>query len=161
MKKSIALLAVLAATALTLAALKKKKANLNAPKPVVKTENHIVPKVTKPELPKLPEDSLLSGSLLESYRVQCQVMMDGYPENMHIEILHHCEFKDSNEVMSCAEILRKDGYNVEEHLDELALVASLTIQTEAQKAFDDVVKIATFTQNHDGLYQGWILDNCH
>lgn len=157
MKKSIALLTLVAASALAIAALKKKAKPAEKPVSVP-----LKPKADfKPALPELPLESVLSGSLLESYRVQCQVMMDGYPEGMHIEIIHHLEFKDSNEVMTCAEALRKDGYNVEEKLETLNLVVSLTIPTSSQAAFDEVVKVASFTRLHDGLYQGWILDNCH
>lgn len=155
MKKRLALLTVIAASAVAYTALRNKK------KVDVKEEVEEKLVEVKPiELPQLPKDSALSSTLLESYRVQCQVMMDGYPEDMKIDLIHHIDVKDSQKVMELAQLLRANGYEVEDQIENLSLQVTETIETSAQSAFNQVVKCAEIVQKEKAMYGGWVLDNC-
>lgn len=157
MKKRIALAAVIAASALAYAAVKSAKTRkMSAQKP----EGAEPIKPVAESLPKLPEASTLSPSLLESYRVQCKVMMDGYPSDKSIDIVHHVEFKDPLKLKAFAEASRNSGQTVSEDTDRLAVTLRKTITTDAQTAYREIVKVAESALAQDGLYQGWILENC-
>ncbi len=155
MKKRLALLTVVAAGAVAYSALKNKKK-------VIKTEEkeRVVEENTTVQLPKLPEKSAISDTLLESYRVQCQVMMDGYPEEMKIDIVHHIDLSDSSKTLDLADKLRALAYEVNDQPESLSLKVIECIDTNAQQAFDAIVKIAEIADKENAIYQGWILENC-
>ncbi len=156
MKKRLALLTVIAAGAVAYTALKNKKKIIIEEDVDAQEELEVKPI----ELPSLPKKSKLSSALLESYRVQCQVMMDGYPEEMKIDLIHHIDVSDSSMALECADKLKAAGYQVEENIEHLSLHVVETIDTSAQMAFDHVVKMAELAQKEKAMYQGWILDNC-
>ncbi len=157
MKKRLALLTVLAAGAVAYNALKKQKKPIKAE--TKETEKLLeTPKV---ELPKLPDSSQLSDTVLESYRVQCQVMMDGYPDEMKIDLIHHIDVSDSAKAIDLADKLKAMGYEVDDQIESLSIKVIECIDTDAQIAFDAVVKLAEIALNEDVMYQGWILENCH
>lgn len=159
MKKRIALLTLVAASAVLAASLKKQHDNqkTQSPKP---QKAPSVPIELSPSLPSLPRQSVLSNTLLESYRVQCQVMMDGYPEGMQIDLLHHVEAPNDDSYTMLYSSLRSHGYQIDEKPDQKALVIKQTIHSSAQEAFDAVVSVASLAQTEHALYQGWIFENC-
>lgn len=156
MKKRLAILTVVAAGAVAYTALKNRN---KVVKPESKANDEVI-EVKPIELPSLPKKSTLSSALLESYRVQCQVMMDGYPEDMKIDLIHSIEVSDSSKALELADKLRAAGYDVSEQLESLSINVTETIDTSAQNAFDKVVKCAEIAHKEKAIYQGWILDNC-
>lgn len=156
MKKRLALLTVVAAGAVAYSALKNKKKVFK----VEENEKETVIETTSVQLPKLPKKTKLSDTLVESYRVQCQVMMDGYPEEMKIDLVHHIELTDSAKTLDLADKLRAAGYDVEDQLESLSLKVIECINTSAQEAFDAVIKLAEIAHTEKADYQGWILENC-
>lgn len=159
MKKRIALLTVVAASAVAVASFKKYQEKQKAQAKPLNLEP-IQGKDLSDRLPKHPETSHLSSTLLESYRVQCHVMMDAYPEDKQIDVLHHLETQDA----SSYETLRLDlihrGFNFDEKPNHHALIVKQTIQTKAQEAYDAVCEIAGIAQSLNAQYQGWIFENC-
>ena len=155
MKKRLALLTVLAAGAVAYSTLKnrKKLEKIEEKDSETAVENRSV------HVPILPKKSILSNTLLESYRVQCQVMMDGYPEEMQIDLIHHIDCSDSSNTLALADKLRTAGYDVTDQLESLSLRIVECIDTDAQKAFDAIVKIAEIAQEENVLYQSWKLEN--
>lgn len=155
MKKRLALLAVLAVGALTVAALKNQKKKIAES---VKNDDPILePQLILPELPK---ESLLSKVLLESYRVQCQVMMDGYPEDMTLDIHHRIECEDLNQRDILLSSFENLGYTKQESNQDLNILILKSITTSSQEAFDSVLEVAEFTHLKGAKYQGWIFENC-
>lgn len=155
MKKRLALLAVVAVGALTVAALKNQKKK--SAEPVKNTEPILEPQLSLPELPK---ESLLSKVLLESYRVQCQVMMDGYPEDMTLDIHHHIECEDLNQKETLLNALVEFGYTKQDTDQELNIFILKSIPTSSQEAFDSVLEVAELAHQKGAKYQGWIFENC-
>ena len=160
MKKRIALLTIMAASAVAVASFKKfQEKQKDQPKPL----NFEPTKVgdLNDRLPKQPEKSLLSSTLLESYRVQCQVMMDAYPEGKHLDVLHHLEAQDASSYEQLRTVLRGLRLLYEEKPDQNAFVVKETIQTKAQEAYDAVVEMASLAYRENAHYQGWIFENCN
>lgn len=154
MKKSFALLAVLAASAVAYNALKKASEDKKFAESK-KEKSLTLP--LEPALPTLPEASILNSTLLQSYRVQCQVMMECYPKDSKVMIKHQVEFKDLSQLLAMAQALKASS-TIEEDLSRLSIMVSLTIEANAQAAFDSVVQLAQTSLTYDGNYQGWILE---
>lgn len=155
MKKRFALLAIVALGTLTVLAIKnqKKKTQMTDFEPF--NEDKL-----KLELPELPQESSLSSVLLESYRVQCQVMMDGYPSQMNLDIHHHFECETKEQKAQLIPCLSELGYTVLPAESDLSVLISKRIPTSSQSAFNAVVEVAECAQTHAVKYQGWIFENC-
>lgn len=158
MKKRLALLSVIAAAAVAYNALKNRKSEAIENVENIEKENSVEAK--KIELPNLPQQSILSDALLESYRTQCRVMMDAFAANKEIDVIHHIEMKDTASLKAFAKVLKDAKYRVKKCDDSVSLDVTESIATDAQLAFDAVEKMASMTQKEEGLYQGWIFDNC-
>lgn len=154
MKKSIALLAVLAASAVAYNAFKKISEDK---KNAVSRQDKSVHLALEPVLPNLPQSSSLNATLLQSYRVQCQVMMECYPKGTKVIIKHQVEFKDSNQLLAMVQGLN-DVFTADEDLARLSVILHQTIDANAQAAFDSVVSIAQTSLTFEGNYQGWIIE---
>ena len=160
MKKRIALLTIMAASAVAVASFKKyQEKQKDQPKALDLEQAHV--KDLSDRLPKHPEQSVLSSTLLESYRVQCHVMMDAYPEGKHLDVLHHLEAQDSTSYEKLRSVLTRLNLRFEERPDQNAFIVKETIETKAQAAYDAVVEIASLAYRENAHYQGWIFENCY
>lgn len=111
------------------------------------------------ELPKLSGESKLDDALIQSFRVQSKVMMDAYPSNSLIDIIHTIAFIDNDQLNKYAEYLKQHDYNPVINTDDLSINLQNTIKTDAQEAFNEIIKVAESTLDYHGIYQGWVFEN--
>lgn len=129
---------------------------------VLEEEQPITPEpvVIEPVKPEVHETSTLTNTLLESYRIQCKVMMDGYPSNKKIDLIHHIEFKDPKNRNKFVDSLQIEYHEIEDSPEGLSATIRQTIPTDARVAYSEIVKLAEASEAFHGLYQGWVLVDC-
>lgn len=110
------------------------------------------------ELPELVETSNLDEALVQSFKVQSKVMMDSYPTNHLIDIIHTITFKNIEQFNKFIEIIKELDIVHVQNLDNLSINLKQTIHTEAQEAFNSIIKIAELSLDK-GNYQGWVFEN--
>lgn len=115
---------------------------------------------TEASKPEIHETNTLTNTLLESYRIQCKVMMDGYPSNKKIDLIHHIEFKDSKNRNKFVDSLQIEYHEIEDSPEGLSATIRQTIPTDARVAYSEIVKLAEASEVYHGLYQGWVLVDC-
>jgi len=113
---------------------------------------------TVQKLPELVGESKLSDALIQSFKVQSKVMMDSYPNNQSIDIKHTISFIDSDQLNKYSEYLKQQNY-IYEINDDLSINLRCTIKTDAQDAFNEIIKVAESTLEYHGIYQGWVFEN--
>jgi len=113
---------------------------------------------TVQKLPELFGDSKLNEALIQSFKVQSKVMMDNYPSDHSIDIMHTISFIDSDQLNTYSEYLKQQNYNYEIN-DDLSINLRYTIETDAQDAFNEIIKVAESTLEYHGIYQGWVFEN--
>ncbi len=110
-------------------------------------------------LPELTITSRLDDALVQNFRVQSKVMMDSYPKDHSIDIIHTVCFIDDVQLKKYAKYLNKEKSNHEKNMDDLSINLRSTIKTDAQEAFNDIIKVAESTLDYHGIYQGWVFEN--
>ncbi len=110
-------------------------------------------------LPELLAKSNLDDSLIQSYKVQSKVMMDSYPSNHSIDIVHTITFIDSENLKKFAKYLKQSNIHHEVNMDNLSINLKITIQTDVQEAFNSIIKFAEMSLDYHGIYQGWVFEN--
>jgi hypothetical protein len=110
-------------------------------------------------LPKLVGPTRLNDALVQSFKVQSKVMIDSYPRNHSIDINHTISFIDESQLIKYAKYLSKENINHEKNMDDLSINLRSTIKTDAQEAFNDIIKVAESTLDYHGIYQGWVFEN--
>ncbi len=110
-------------------------------------------------LPKLLVESKLDDSLIQSYKVQSKVMMDSYPSNQSIDIVHTITFIDTENLKKFAEYLKQSNIHHDINMDNLSINLKITIQTDVQEAFNSIIKFAELGLEYNGIYQGWVFEN--
>lgn len=113
----------------------------------------------KRELPELNGETKLSDALVQSFKVQSKVMMDSYPSDSLIDIVHTISFIDSEQLDKYADYLSQQNINYERNIDDLSINLRNTIKTDSQEAFNEIIKIAESTLDYHGIYQGWVFEN--
>jgi hypothetical protein len=111
------------------------------------------------DLPKLESISKLDDALVQSYKVQTKVMMDSYPSNQMIDIVHTITFNDKEPLDKFCEYLKKSNIEYKINGDNLSINLTNTINTDVQEAFNTIIKVAEMTVENDGVYQGWVFEN--
>lgn len=111
------------------------------------------------ELPELLVESKLDDSLIQSYKVQSKVMMDSYPSNHTINIVHTITFIDKEKLNKLAKYLKKSNVDHDINMDNLSINLKDTIQTDVQEAFNSIIKNAELSLDYQGIYQGWVFEN--
>lgn len=110
-------------------------------------------------LPKLLVESKLDDSLIQSYKVQSKVMMDSYPSNQSIDIVHTITFIDTENLKKFAKYLKQSNIHHDINMDNLSINLKITIQTDVQEAFNSIIKFAELGLEYNGIYQGWVFEN--
>lgn len=110
-------------------------------------------------LPKLNGESKLDDALIQSFKVQSKVMMDSYPSNGLIDIVHTITFIDIDQLNKYAEYLKQQNCKPVINTDNLSINLRNTIKTDAQEAFNEIIKVAESTLDFHGIYQGWVFEN--
>ena len=110
-------------------------------------------------LPKLLVESKLDDSLIQSYKVQSKVMMDSYPSNQSIDIVHTITFIDTDNLKKFTEYLKQSNIHHDINMDNLSINLKITIQTDVQEAFNSIIKFAEMSLDYHGIYQGWVFEN--
>lgn len=152
MKTFIKLITLSAAAMLAYKAYENNKKKEEV-KEVVEIETPII------ALPKLDGESKLNDALIQSFKVQSKVMMDSYPSNGLIDIVHTIAFIDINQLNKYAEYLKQQNYYPAINTDDLSINLQNTIKTDAQEAFNEIIKVAESTLDYHGIYQGWGFEN--
>ncbi|MHB8096270.1 MAG: hypothetical protein ACYDEI_01270 [Erysipelotrichaceae bacterium] len=110
-------------------------------------------------LPELLVESKLDDSLIQSYKVQSKVMMDSYPSNQIIDIIHTVTFTDTDNLKKFTKYLKQSKVNHDINMDNLSINLKSTIQTDVQEAFNSIIKFAEMSLDYHGIYQGWVFEN--
>ena len=110
-------------------------------------------------LPKLLVESKLDDSLIQSYKVQSKVMMDSYPSNQSIDIVHTITFIDTDNLKKFTKYLKQSNLHHDINMENLSINLKLTIQTDVQEAFNSIIKFAEMSLDYHGIYQGWVFEN--
>jgi hypothetical protein len=110
-------------------------------------------------LPELTVTTRLEDALVQSFKVQTKVMIDSYPRDHSIDISHTISFIDDVQLEKYAKYLSKENTNHEKNMDDLSINLRNTIKTDAQEAFNDIIKVAESTLDYHGIYQGWVFEN--
>ena len=111
------------------------------------------------DLPELNIETKLDSGLIKSYKVQAKVMMDSYPSNQSIDIVHTITFIDTENLKKFAEYLKQSNIHHDINMDNLSINLKETIHTDVQEAFNHIIKIADMSSENNGLYQGWVFEN--
>lgn len=110
-------------------------------------------------LPILLAKSKLEDALIQSYRVQSKVMMDSYPSNQMIDIVHSIIFKSIDNLNQFSNLLEPFNFSYEINEDNLSINLRSTIKTDVQEAFNSIIKVAEMSLENGGIYQGWVFEN--
>ena len=110
-------------------------------------------------LPILLAKSKLEDALIQSYRVQSKVMMDSYPSNQMIDIVHSIIFKSIDNLNQFSNLLEPFNFSYEINEDNLSINLRGTIKTDVQEAFNSIIKVAEMSLENNGIYQGWVFEN--
>jgi hypothetical protein len=110
------------------------------------------------KLPELLVESKLEDSLIQSFKVQSKVMMDSYPSNHLIDIKHTISFIDIDQLNKYSDYLKQQNF-IYEINNDLSINLRHTINTDAQDAFNEIIKVAESTLEYHGIYQGWVFEN--
>lgn len=110
-------------------------------------------------LPDLLVESKLDDSLIQSYKVQSKVMMDSYPLNHSIDIVHTITFIDTDNLKKFTKYVKQSNLNHDINMDNLSINLKITIQTDVQEAFNSIIKFAEMSLDYHGIYQGWVFEN--
>lgn len=110
-------------------------------------------------LPILLAKSKLEDALIQSYRVQSKVMMDSYPSNQMIDIVHSITFKSIDNLNQFSNLLEPFNFSYEINEDNLSINLRSTIKTDVQEAFNSIIKVAEMSLENNGIYQGWVFEN--
>lgn len=110
-------------------------------------------------LPILLAKSKLEDALIQSYRVQSKVMMDSYPSNQMIDIVHSIIFKSIDNLNQFSNLLEPFNFSYEINEDNLSINLRSTIKTDVQEAFNSIIKVAEMSLENNGIYQGWVFEN--
>lgn len=110
-------------------------------------------------LPVLQDESKLENTLIQSYRVQSKVMMDSYPSNQMIDIVHSVTFKSIDNLNQFSNLLEPFNFSYEINEDNLSINLRGTIKTDVQEAFNSIIKVAEMSLENNGIYQGWVFEN--
>lgn len=151
MKTLLKLITLSAAAVIAYKAYEKNKKK-NEVKEVVQFDT------TVQKLPELVTESKLDESLIQSFKVQSKVMMDAYPSDQLIDIKHTVSFIDSDQLNTYSEYLKQQNY-IYEINNDLSINLRHTIKTDAQDAFNEIIKVAESTLEYHGIYQGWVFEN--
>ena len=108
---------------------------------------------------ELTHESKLDDALIQSFKVQAKVMMGIYPINHQIDIVHTICFIDSNQLNNYSEYLKQLNLSPVTNIDDLSINLRHTIKTDAQEAFNEIIKVAQSTLDYHGIYQGWVFEN--
>lgn len=152
MKTLLKLIALSAAAVIAYKAYENSKKN-NEVKETIKIEPQEL------TLPELTVTSRLDDALVQSFRVQTKVMIDSYPKDHSIDIIHTVCFIDDVQLKKYAKYLSKEKSSHEKNMDDLSINLRSTIKTDAQEAFNDIIKVAESTLDYHGIYQGWVFEN--
>jgi hypothetical protein len=113
----------------------------------------------EPVLPELNSSTRLNDALIQSFKVQSKVMIDSYPKNNSIDIIHTISFIEENQLKKYEKYLNKENIKHENNMDDLSINLRSTIKTDAQEAFNDIIKVAESTLDYHGIYHGWVFEN--
>lgn len=152
MKTLLKLITLSAAAVIAYKAYENNKRN-NEVKEIIKI------KPQELSLPELNVTSRLDDTLVQSFKVQSKVIMDSYPKNHLIDIIHTICFIDDVQLKKYDKYLSKENNNHENNMDDLSINLRNTINTDAQEAFNDIIKVAESTLDYHGIYQGWVFEN--
>jgi hypothetical protein len=124
-----------------------------------KSENipPIQPSNLSPIYPNDNQSNTLPQSLLNSFKVQCKVMLDVYQKDAKIKIVHFVELSDGKDMASLMNKLKKLPHTVTTKSSSM-LELRLDIIADAQIAYDEIVKIAQLCTDYQALYKGWIFE---
>ena len=111
------------------------------------------------ELPELLVKSKLDDSLIQSYKVQSKVMMDSYPSNHTINIVHTITFIDKEELNKLTKYLKKSNVDHDINMDNLSINLKDTNQNDVHEAFNSIITLAKLSLDYQGIYQGWVFEN--
>jgi len=110
-------------------------------------------------LPVLMGESNLDDALIQSYKVQSKVMMDSYPSNQIIDIVHSVTFGSTEKLSIFSNLLKQANFSFEINDDNLSINLRSTIKTDVQEAFNSIIKVAEMSLENGGIYQGWVFEN--
>lgn len=146
--KIAAILGAAAATAYVVKKIKQSKTDSVAP---------IEPSVTPHDYPEDNQTNSLPQSLLNSFKVQCKVMLDVYQKDAKIKIVHFIDLSNGQAVASFMDQLKALPYSMSTKPSSM-LELRLEITADTQKAYDEIVKIAQLCADNHALYKGWIFE---
>lgn len=110
-------------------------------------------------LPVLQGESKLENTLIQSYRVQSKVMMDSYPLDHSIDIVHTVTFETLEKLNEFSNLLKQSNFSFIINDDNLSINLRSTIKTDVQEAFNSIIKVAEMSLENGGIYQGWVFEN--
>lgn len=152
MKTLLKLITLSAAAVIAYKAYEKNKKN-NEVEEVIKIDQ------STQVLPELLEPTKLDEALIRSFKVQSKVMMDSYPSNHEIDIVHTVTFIDSDQLNKFIKYIQELNISHEPNMDNLSINLKYTIMTDVQEAFNSIIKVAELSLDYQGIYQGWVFEN--
>ena len=108
----------------------------------------------EPELAKVAEEVTIDPTIVQNYRVQTKVLLEAFPENSMLDCVHTISFVDE---VNC-EIFKTElssEYTLLEQSDAFHCVFKEQVNSDAQSAFDAVLKVAQLAANAHGIYQDY------
>ncbi|MEI7668228.1 MAG: hypothetical protein WCI62_04490 [Erysipelotrichaceae bacterium] len=151
MKTGLKIAVLLGAAAATAYVVKKIKQSKSEEIPPIQASD------LSPVYPTDKQSTTLPQSLLNSFKVQCKVMLDVYQKDAKIKIVHFIELSDGQKTASFSDKLKDLPYTVTTKKGSM-LELRQDIIADAQIAYDEIVKIAQICNDHQALYKGWIFE---
>ena len=107
-----------------------------------------------PELAKVAEDVTIDPTIVQNYRVQTKVLLEAFPENSMLDCVHTISFVDE---VNCEIFKTKlsSEYTLCDQSDAVHCVFKEQVNSDAQSAFDAVLKVAQLAANAHGIYQDY------
>jgi|GEM_PF-3424142 len=145
--KTLLKLVALGAVAYGVTQLVKKNKQKNVPAKL-NVDKH------EPELAKVAEDVIIDPAIVQNYRVQTKVLLEAFTENSVLECIHTISFVDE---VNCEIFKTKlsSEYTLLEQTNAVHCVFKEQLNSDAQSAFDAVVKVAQLAANAHGIYQDY------
>ena len=107
-----------------------------------------------PELAKVAEEVTIDPTIVQNYRVQTKVLLEAFPENSMLDCVHTISFVAE---VNCEIFKTKlsSEYTLLEQSDAFHCVFKEQVNSDAQRAFDAVLKVAQLAANAHGIYQDY------
>ena len=86
-------------------------------------------------------------------------MMDSYPSDHSIDIVHTVTFETLEKLNEFSNLLKQSNFSFKINDDNLSINLRSTIKTDVQEAFNSIIKVAEMSLENGGIYQGWVFEN--